>query len=248
MGKLKLISFVESHVDVENPKRLLWGDAKTQVTVNLDIYNGETVLSVDTVVLSMAYNKTEITLEELRVHFEKLLRKTFNLPNGTKVLINPSGAWTDSYGAYGDAGLTGRKIVADQYGGFVAVGGGSLSSKDLTKVDRSATYAARNIALDILDKFESVKDVEVQLAYAIGVAEPVSITTKITPTKRIATNDLTDYLAARVQDYVEYSYDLTPKGIIERLNFSPCEYYELSKGCHFRSGTYIGKWRERNEN
>jgi len=57
----------------------------------------------------MAYNKTEITLEELRVHFEKLLRKTFNLPNGTKVLINPSGAWTDSYGAYGDAGLTGEE-------------------------------------------------------------------------------------------------------------------------------------------
>ena len=132
--------------------------------------------------------------------------------------INPAGTWNVG-GATSDCGLTGRKIVCDQYGGYCAVGGGAFSGKDPSKVDRSATYMARKIAVDLVKQY-GLKWCEVQLAYAIGVAEPVSVNIK---------NDRGEDYASAVRN----TYDLTPKGIIKALDLLNVNYEKLAEGCHF---------------
>jgi len=214
----KIIETIEKDV-VEND--VLKGDAKTQVTVDLATKQLKTVL------ISVCHNE-KYSLNFVRQYITKL----FDSFIGSEVLlINPAGSWSVG-GAIADSGLTGRKIVADQYGGYVAVGGGAFSGKDLSKVDRSGSYVARNIAIDVLKMFQGIENVEIQLSYAIGVEKPVGVFVK--------TN--LEYLNNYVEGWILDNYDLTPKKLIERLNLKPNDFYKLSKGCHYRGG-YVGRWK-----
>lgn len=197
--------------DVEyNPGTPLKGDAKTQVTIDLN--TGE----VETLLVSVCHDEWS-TLEQVRNHIKNLIPEFKH-----QLLINPAGRWTIG-GPTADSGLTGRKIVCDQYGGYKPVGGGAFSGKDPTKVDRSGAYIARQIALNILDANSTIKWAEVQLAYAIGVPEPVSI--YITTDKPEQDEQL--------QHWVKSYYDLTPSGIIKHLNLLHVDYEKLAEGCHF---------------
>src|SRR5690554_6744067 len=163
---VKLIEF-----DVENNKNtLLKGDAKVQITVDLDAPKDER--SVKTILVSACHKPADI--ETVRKYIENLISLEIKLHDGIRLLINPAGTWSIG-GPDADAGLTGRKIVCDQYGGYVPVGGGAFSGKDPTKVDRSGAYAARQLAIETLKASSRIEWAEVQIAYAIGKAEPVSI-------------------------------------------------------------------------
>ena len=139
------------------------------------------------------------------------------------VIANPAGAWTIG-GPAADCGLTGRKIVCDQYGGYCPVGGGAFSGKDPSKVDRSGAYMARKIACDLV-KRHGLKWAEVQIAYAIGQSEPMSVNIKTN------ISELDEEYAKEVADV----YPLTPAGIIEELNLLDENYEKLAEGCHYRA-------------
>lgn len=198
----------------DNPT-VLKGDAKTQVTVDLDKEGAE---SVQLILISVCY-WPENELGAIR----RKIRNLFPEYSDEQLLINPSGEWTIG-GPDADAGLTGRKIVADQYGGYYQVGGGAFSGKDPTKVDRSGSYMARKIACDLVDAF-GLQSASVQLAYAIGVAQPVSV---------IAEGETTSGEKQDFSRYVLFNYDLTPKGIIKALGLLEKDYAKLAEGCHYR--------------
>lgn len=202
----EVIDMIESDVQ-DNPNTILLGEAKTQVTV--DVRNPRKPLCV----LVSACHKEGVTKEELTSYLIRLLQLD------CLYMINPAGAWTHG-GAFADCGLTGRKIVCDQYGGYARVGGGALSGKDPTKVDRSATYMARKIAVDAVKEFE-VENCSVQLGYAIGVANPVSVHIESTPQGVIPL------------DFIK-RYDLTPSGMIKELGLLSRNYERIAEGCHFR--------------
>ena len=211
----KIIAAIENDIDT-NPNCPFTGDAKTQVTVDLDAE--PTLASVHTILVSVCH-KYMATLDDVKAEVTKLIAEIFGDTALPELIINPSGIWTLG-GPTADCGLTGRKIVCDQYGGYCAVGGGAFSGKDPTKVDRSASYMARHLACKLLDIYQ-LKWCEVQLGYAIGIAEPVSIVVK---------NDKNIPL----EDYVRENYDLTPLGIIEKLNLIDRDYELLAEGCHYR--------------
>ena len=211
----KIISAIETDIET-NPNCPFKGDAKTQVTVDLDAE--PTLDSVKTVLVSVCH-KHMVTLDDVKAAVTKLIADIFGEHELPELIINPSGTWTLG-GPTADCGLTGRKIVCDQYGGYCAVGGGAFSGKDPTKVDRSATYMARHLACKLIDIYQ-LKWCEVQLGYAIGIAEPVSVVVK---------NDKN----LPLEDYVRENYDLTPLGIIEKLNLLDRDYERLAEGCHFR--------------
>ena len=211
----KIIAAIEHDIDT-NPNTPFKGDAKTQVTVDLDAKPG--FESVHTVVVSACHKET-VSVNELRCAVVIILQNIFGEYTLPELIINPSGAWNIG-GPTADCGLTGRKIVCDQYGGYCAVGGGAFSGKDPSKVDRSATYMARHLACELLDAHD-LKWCEVQLGYAIGVADPVSVTIK--NDKNL---DLIEEVSAK--------YNLTPRGIIEKLDLLNRNYETLAEGCHFR--------------
>ena len=148
-------------------------DGKTQVTVE---YDDDKIVRVDTVVVSTQHDE-DVTLEQIRKDLIEYVIKPIIpaklLDDNTKIFVNPTGRFVIG-GPVGDAGLTGRKIIVDTYGGFSRHGGGAFSGKDPTKVDRSAAYYCRYIAKNIVAA-GLAKKCEIQLAYAIGVAKPVSI-------------------------------------------------------------------------
>jgi len=186
------------------------------VTVDLDAE--PTLDSVKSIVVSVCH-KDMSALVDVKAAVTSLIQKIFGDHVLPELIINPSGSWTLG-GPTADCGLTGRKIVCDQYGGYCAVGGGAFSGKDPTKVDRSASYMARHLACKMLD-LHDLKWCEIQLGYAIGIAEPVSIVVK---------NDKGLDLA----DEIRSTYDLTPLGIIEKLNLYDRNYETLAEGCHYR--------------
>ncbi|MBG9981259.1 methionine adenosyltransferase [Facklamia sp. DSM 111018] len=184
-------------------------DGKTQVTVEYD--ENDQPLRVDTIVLSTQHSE-EVSLEELRADIlEEVIIPTIPahlLDEETQIYINPTGRFTIG-GPKGDSGLTGRKIIVDTYGGYARHGGGAFSGKDATKVDRSASYAARYVAKNIVAA-EIAEKVEIQLAYAIGVAHPVSI--------MVNTFDTSEYSDAEIVEAVRQVFNLTPAGIMEMLD------------------------------
>jgi S-adenosylmethionine synthetase len=199
-------------------------DGKSQVTVEYDA-NGKP-LRVDAVVVSCQHAET-ITTEELR---EDILKHVIQavipaklLDADTKYHINPTGRFVIG-GPMGDTGLTGRKIIVDTYGGMGRHGGGAFSGKDPTKVDRSAAYMARHIAKNIVAAGLAGK-CEVQLAYAIGVAEPVSVLVDTFGTARVD--------PAILPDLIRANFKLTPKGIIESLNLRRPIYRKTAAYGHF---------------
>ena len=199
-------------------------DAKSQVTVQYD--DDDRPVRVDTVVLSTQH-APDVGYDKLRDDIlEQVIRPAFPselLDNDTIFHVNPTGRFVIG-GPMGDAGLTGRKIIVDTYGGMGRHGGGAFSGKDPSKVDRSAAYAARHVAKNLV-KAGVARRAEVQLAYAIGVAEPVSIRVDHFGTSSMSESDL--------ERLVRKHFDLTPRGIDESLDLRRPIYRPTSYHGHF---------------
>jgi len=202
-------------------------DGKSQVTVE---YHGSRPVRVDTVVVSTQHSERVSIAEVHHGVTDEVIRKVVPaalLDKNTKFHINPTGRFVVG-GPMGDAGLTGRKIIVDTYGGYSRHGGGALSGKDPTKVDRSACYMARYVAKNLVAAGVAQK-VEVQLAYAIGVAEPVSVMAETFGTGALPDEQITDLIRS--------TFKLTPRGIIESLDLRRPIYRQTAAFGHFgRSG------------
>ena len=199
-------------------------DGKTQVTVEYDENNKP--LRIDTIVISTQHHP-EVTLEQIqrniKEHVINPVVPAELIDENTKYFINPTGRFVIG-GPQGDAGLTGRKIIVDTYGGYARHGGGAFSGKDATKVDRSAAYAARYVAKNIVAAGLADR-CEVQLAYAIGVAQPVSIAIDTFGTGTVEESTLVEV--------VRESFDLRPAGIIKMLDLRRPIYKQTAAYGHF---------------
>ncbi|KKK24676.1 S-adenosylmethionine synthetase [Aspergillus ochraceoroseus] len=204
-------------------------DTKTQVTVEYAHDNGAVKpLRVDTVVVS-AQHSDDVTTEELRaVIKEKIIKKVIPaelLDDRTVYHIQPSGRFVIG-GPQGDAGLTGRKIIVDTYGGWGAHGGGAFSGKDYSKVDRSAAYVGRWIAKSLVNAGLARRAL-VQLSYAIGVAEPLSL--------YVDTYGTSDKTSDELVQIIRNNFDLRPGVIVRELDLAKPIYYQTAKNGHFTS-------------
>ncbi len=198
-------------------------DGKSQVTVK---YENNKPVGIDTVVVSSQHsddvdNKT--IYEGIREEVINTTLDTEMLTNDTKIFINPTGRFVTG-GPMGDAGLTGRKIIIDTYGGWARHGGGAFSGKDPTKVDRSAAYMARYVAKNVVAAGFAT-ECEVQLAYAIGVAEPVSVMVETFGTSTVP--------ESKIEAAIREVYDLTPAGIITSLDLLKPIYRDTAAYGHF---------------
>lgn len=210
-------------------------DGKTQVTIEYD--ENDQPFRVDTVVISTQHHQ-DITLKQIKAdlmeHVIKQVIPSFLLDEGTKYFINPSGRFVIG-GPQGDAGLTGRKIIVDTYGGYARHGGGAFSGKDPTKVDRSAAYAARYVAKNIVAAHLAEK-CEVQLAYAIGVAQPVSIAINTFGTGKVE--------EVKLVEVIRNLFDLSPSGIIKMLDLRKPIYRQVAAYGHFGRGDLDLPWEK----
>ena len=199
-------------------------DGKTQVTVEYD--ENENPIRVDTVVISTQHT-ADTDLEQLKQDIkEKVIFSVIPkelIDEDTKFYINPTGRFVIG-GPLGDSGLTGRKIIVDTYGGYARHGGGAFSGKDPTKVDRSASYMARYIAKNVVANGYA-KRCEIQLAYAIGVAKPVSILVNTFGTGKIVEEE--------IENKIQANFNLTPSGIIRTLNLRRPIFRETTNYGHF---------------
>lgn len=198
-------------------------DGKTQVTVE---YDGDEVKRIDTILVSTQHDP-EATLDQIEKDIKEYVIKPVVpaelIDDATKYFINPSGRFVIG-GPHGDSGLTGRKIIVDTYGGYARHGGGCFSGKDPTKVDRSATYAARWVAKNIVAAGLADK-AEVQFAYAIGVARPVSIMVDTFGTGKLDDD--------KIAEIVEKHFDLRPGAIIHDLDLRRPIYRQTAAYGHF---------------
>lgn len=197
-------------------------DGKTQVTVE---YDGDRPVRVDTVVVSTQHGE-EVSLDTIR---QDLIREVIRpivpaelLDDETHIYVNPTGRFVIG-GPQGDSGLTGRKIIVDTYGGYARHGGGAFSGKDPTKVDRSAAYAARHVAKNIVAA-GLARRCEIQLAYAIGVARPVSVLVDTFGTGKVTEE--------KISQAVNQVFDLRPAAIIENLELRKPIYRQLAAYGH----------------
>ena len=197
-------------------------DGKTQVTIE---YNDDKPVRVDTIVVSSQHSDN-VTLDKIRGDIiEKVIRPVVpaSMMDGkTRILVNPTGRFVVG-GPMGDSGLTGRKIIVDTYGGYSRHGGGAFSGKDPTKVDRSASYAARYIAKNVVASGLASK-CEVQIAYAIGVAKPVSVMVETFGTSKVS--------GERIAEAVTKLVDLRPAAIIEKFKLRRPIYKETAAYGH----------------
>ena len=198
-------------------------DGKTQVTVE---YHDNKPVRIDTIVISTQHNP-EVNIDTIKKDlFDIVIKPTVPnelLDENTKYIVNPTGRFVIG-GPQGDSGLTGRKIIVDTYGGYSRNGGGAFSGKDPTKVDRSAAYAARYIAKNVVAAGLADK-CEVEVAYAIGVAKPVSIMVET-----FGTNKVADEI---IQKAIAENFDLRPAAIIEKFNLRRPIYQKLAAYGHF---------------
>lgn len=198
-------------------------DGKSQITL---LYEDGKIKAIDTVVVSV-HHREDIELQDLRREvMEKVILPVLPsslLSSHTRYFINPTGRFVLG-GPAADTGLTGRKIIVDTYGGHAHHGGGAFSGKDSTKVDRSASYAARNIASTIVSA-HAAKKAEVQLAYAIGVKEPVSI-----HVDTFGTSSLDEEVIVR---WIRDNWDLSPSGIISLFSLRRPIFYQTASSGHF---------------
>ena len=213
-------------------------DGKSQVTVEYDEDNRP--VRVDTVVISTQHSP-EVSLQQIREDMvEQVVKHVIPselLDENTKYFINPTGRFVIG-GPQGDSGLTGRKIIVDTYGGIGRHGGGAFSGKDPTKVDRSGAYAARWVAKNIVAA-GLAKRCEIQLAYAIGVAEPVSIMVET-----FGTGIVDDSV---IEQAVEHVFDLRPAAIIEQLDLRKPIYKQLAAYGHMGREELGVKWENRDK-
>ena len=198
-------------------------DGKSQVTVE---YEGTTPVRVDAVVVSSQHSP-DVTNERMKADItETIINRVIPammMDAQTKIYVNPTGRFVVG-GPHGDAGVTGRKIIVDTYGGAAPHGGGAFSGKDPTKVDRSACYMARHIAKNVVAAGIADRAL-VQLAYAIGVADPVSVMVHTEGTGRIPEEQITEIVRAH--------FKLTPRGIIDELNLRRPIYKKTASFGHF---------------
>ncbi len=207
-------------------------DGKSQVTVR---YDQEEPREVTTVVVSTQHDESveqEAIEEDLRQHLIPTAIPDRYRTDELELLVNPTGRFVRG-GPYGDAGVTGRKIIVDTYGGFCSHGGGAFSGKDPTKVDRSATYGARYVAKNIVAA-GLARECTVQLSYAIGVSEPVSILVDDHGTSEVP--------ASRLQEAVREEFDLSPNGLIEELDLRRPIYKPTASYGHFGRDSSDGKF------
>jgi S-adenosylmethionine synthetase len=217
---------VQRQSEVRRDGRLPWlrPDAKSQITVR---YAGGRPKTIETVVLStqhhpsMNHKQQELSEAVIEEIIKPVLPKEMLV--GTRYLVNPTGRF-EIGGPHGDAGLTGRKIIVDTYGGAAPHGGGAFSGKDPSKVDRSAAYAARYVAKNIVAA-GIARQCQVQLSYAIGVAQPINVTVYTEGTGKIADE--------RIAALVNSNFDLRPKGIIQMLDLLRPIYFKTAAYGHF---------------
>lgn len=196
---------------------------KSQVTID---YTNPGTPIIDTVLMSIQHDEDfdkELFEDYVIENVIKETAREFGLNQTFRILINPTGRFVVG-GPHGDAGLTGRKIIVDTYGGAARHGGGAFSGKDSTKVDRSAAYAARYVAKNIVAA-ELAKKCEIQLSYAIGVSEPISIAVETFGTEKVSQEEL---LRA-----IRKTFDLTPAGIINMLDLRKPQYKQVAAYGHF---------------
>lgn len=209
-------------------------DGKTQVTVE---YINDKPTRVDTIVISTQHSDTvslDTIREDLKKHVIDVIIDPKMMDEETKIYINPTGRFVIG-GPQGDSGLTGRKIIVDTYGGMARHGGGAFSGKDPTKVDRSAAYAARYVAKNIVAAGLANR-CEVQLAYAIGIAHPVSILVDTFGTGKLKDEE--------IADIIRKEFDLRPTSIIKTLDLRKPQYKQLAAYGHFGREDLHVKWED----
>ena len=213
-------------------------DGKVQVTI--EYTPDHSVKRIDTIVVSTQHDE-EISQEQIRKDVLEYVVKPVVpaelLDDETRYFINPTGKFVIG-GPVGDSGLTGRKIIVDTYGGYARHGGGAFSGKDSTKVDRSASYAARYIAKNVVAAGLADK-CEIQLAYAIGVAQPVSIAVDTFGTNHVPED--------KIIEVIRKEFRLTPKGIIETLNLRRPIYQQTAAYGHFGRTDIELPWEQLNK-
>ena len=213
-----------SEVRKQNIIKCLRPDGKTQVSVKYDEFGKP--MYVETIVVSTQHDEN-VTQEELREliikHVIEYIVPSNLIDENTKIYVNPTGRFVVG-GPKGDTGLTGRKIIVDTYGGYARHGGGAFSGKDPTKVDRSASYMTRYIAKNLVAAGLADK-LEIQVSYAIGVAEPTSI--------YVDTFGTSKFTEAELIEIIKKHFDLTPKGIIRDLDLRRPIYRQTSSYGHF---------------
>ena len=212
-----------TEVRKENIIKDIGADGKTQVTIE---YDDDKIKRIDTILISIQHTENK-DLDKLKEEIkQEVIEKT--IPNNlidesTKILINPTGRFVIG-GPLGDSGLTGRKIIVDTYGGYARHGGGAFSGKDGTKVDRSASYIARHIAKNVVANKYAEK-CELQLSYAIGVREPISIYIDTFKTNTIPEEEIIEK--------IKNKFDLTPHGIINYLQLNTPLFRKTTNYGHF---------------
>lgn len=229
----KLVKKLSDIRKTTNQMPYLRPDSKSQVTIEYD--NNNNIIRVDTIIISTQHDpdveQHKIKEDCINYVIKNIIPDKY-LDGNTKIYINPTGRFVIG-GPHGDTGLTGRKIIVDTYGGRAPHGGGAFSGKDPTKVDRSAAYAARHIAKNIVAA-GLTNECTIQLSYAIGIPEPVAIYINI------SNKDL----GYELGDFIKNNIDLTPSGIINRLELRNPIYQRVSNYGHFgREGV---SWEELN--
>ena len=211
-----------------NANSFLMPDGKTQVTVE---YENDIPVRVDTIIIA-SQHKASVSQEELRNYIikeviEKVIPKKL-MDDKTKILINTSGSFVLG-GSFGDSGTTGRKIIVDTYGGKAHIGGGCFSSKDPSKVDRSAAYYARYVAKNVVAK--NLADCfEIELSYAIGESEPISVSIDAFNTNHVPLK--------KIMEYIKSNFNFRVSNIIKELDLQKPIYYDLAAYGHFGREEY----------
>ncbi len=230
---------VEKQAELLKLKKVDWlrPDAKSQVTF---MYENGKPKEIDALVLSTQHTK-EVSLENIREFIiEEIIKKVIPnnyLTKNTKIFVNPTGKFIDG-GPMGDCGLTGRKIIVDTYGGMARHGGGAFSGKDPSKVDRSAAYVSRYVAKNIVGA-KLAEKCEIQLSYAIGIAEPTSISINTFGTGKISDD--------KISHIVKKVFDLTPYGITESLDLLNRKYQPTAAFGHFGRVDANFTWEQLNK-